>query len=120
MKMLITPEPHGIFCSNFVYYYISTRLLFDFPDCNCVSIPVKHARVHGWHTRHGHLQVRCLTRGRSLFWFINYMIIGSYEGRCVWHHLCLDIVCDKIQQIGGELKKNNNGVINVSSGLYQI
>ena len=29
----------------------------------CVSIPVKHARVLGWHTRHGHLQARCLTRG---------------------------------------------------------
>ena len=35
----------------------------DFPDCNCVSIPVEQARVLGWHTRHGHLQARCLTCG---------------------------------------------------------
>ena len=37
--------------------------LADFPDFNCVSIPVKHALVLEWYTRHGHLQARCLTRG---------------------------------------------------------
>ena len=40
-----------------------TKIGTDFPDFNGVSIPVKYARVLGWHTRHGHLQVRCLARG---------------------------------------------------------
>ena len=43
-----------------VYMTIGPTLV---PDFNCVSIPVKHARVLGWHTRHGHLQARYLTRG---------------------------------------------------------
>ena len=33
----------------------------DFRDCNCVSIPVKYARVLGCHTRLCHLQAMCLT-----------------------------------------------------------
>ena len=40
--------------------WLKQKIVSDF---NCVSIPVKHARVLGWHTRHGHLQARCLTRG---------------------------------------------------------
>ena len=43
--------------------WLKQKKVSDFPDFNCVSIPVKHARVLGWHTRHGHLQARCLTRG---------------------------------------------------------
>ena len=43
--------------------WLKQKIVSDFPDFNGVSIPVKHARVLRWHTRHGHLQVRCLTRG---------------------------------------------------------
>ena len=43
--------------------WLKQKIVSDFPDFNGVSIPVKHARVLRWHTRHGHLKVRCLTRG---------------------------------------------------------
>ena len=42
---------------------VETKIVTDFPDFNGVSILVKYTRVLGWHTRHGHLQARCLTRG---------------------------------------------------------
>ena len=74
LPLLKAPDPHLIWPA------VGRKLKLvdtDFPDCNCVSIPVKHARVLGWHIRHGHLQAMCLTRGHWLAWFINYMIIGS-------------------------------------------
>ena len=43
--------------------WLKQKIMTDFPDLNGVSIPVKHARVLGRHTRLGHLQARCLTRG---------------------------------------------------------
>ena len=43
--------------------WLKQKIVSDFPDFKGVSIPVKHARVLRWHTRHGHLQVRCLTHG---------------------------------------------------------
>ena len=70
---------------------VETKIVTDFPDFNGVSIPVKYTRVLRWHTRHGHLQARCLTRGLSLAWYINYMsncIImkdsesGNIHGHC--------------------------------------
>ena len=63
-----------------------------FPDFNCVFIPVKHARVLGWHTRHGHLQARCLTRGHWLAWYINCMynssIMKDAESGNIMHGHC--------------------------------
>ena len=43
--------------------WLKQKIVSDLPDTNGVPIPVKHARVLGWHTRNGHLQARCLTRG---------------------------------------------------------
>ena len=43
--------------------WLKQKIMSDFPDFNCVSMPDKHARVLGWHTRHGHLQAMCFTRG---------------------------------------------------------
>ena len=43
--------------------WLEQKIMSDFPDFNCVSIPVKHARVLRWHTRHAHPQARRLTRG---------------------------------------------------------
>ena len=48
---------------NLACCWLKQKIVSDFPDFNGVSIPVKHARVLRWHTRHGQLQVRCLTRG---------------------------------------------------------
>ena len=51
--------------------WLKQKKVSDFPDFKGVSIPVKYARVLRWHTRHGHLQVRCLTRGLRLALYIN-------------------------------------------------
>ena len=48
---------------DLAYSWLKQKKCLIFPDFNCVFIPVKHARALGWHTRHGHLQARCLTRG---------------------------------------------------------
>ena len=44
-------------------FQLKQKTVTDLPDFNGVSIPFKYARVLGWHTRHGQLQARCLTRG---------------------------------------------------------
>ena len=55
--------------------WLKQKIVSDFPDFNGVSIPVKHACVLKWHTRHGHLQVRCVTRGLALYINIRNSII---------------------------------------------